>query len=108
MVWSLKKFKHYIYGSEVILYTDHRALQYLQNVKENSKLIRWKFILAEFNCTVKFRDGVNNNADYLSRGSYIEDQNMIYLIIDDIDLRKEQEKDSKYQFYKNDKNNFFS
>jgi len=69
IVYALEKFKSYLVGSRVIIYTDHAAIKYLLN-KANSKprLIRWIFLLQEFDLVIRDKKGSENVvADHLSR-----------------------------------------
>lgn len=69
IVWCLKQFRPYVYGREIKLFTDHRPLVWLSNLKEpNSKLIRWKLQLEEYNYQIFYKQGKENKvADFLSR-----------------------------------------
>lgn len=69
IVYAVNIFKHYIYGYEFILYTDHRPLVYLFNFKNpSSRLHRWKLALSEYNFKIIYRRGTQNTvADALSR-----------------------------------------
>ena len=66
---SLKKFRHYVEGNKVNLFTDHKALIYLNNQpKLTAKQARWVSYLNLFNYTIKYREGASNKvADGLSR-----------------------------------------
>ena len=69
MVYALDKFRTYLLGAEIIIFTDHSALKYLLT-KKNAKvrLIRWVFLLQEFNLQIPDKKGVENVvADHLSR-----------------------------------------
>ena len=73
VVWSLEHFKHYLFGTEFTLQTDHRAP--LTALNENcgnktyqSRLTRWVDILLPFNFNLEHIPGKNMGfADYLSR-----------------------------------------
>ncbi|KAK8675809.1 hypothetical protein V6N13_033872 [Hibiscus sabdariffa] len=69
IVFALEKFRTYVLGSEIIVYSDHAALRYLLAKKESKpRLIRWIILLQEFNLKIKDRKGVENSvADHLSR-----------------------------------------
>jgi hypothetical protein len=69
MVYSYKKFKHYLLGYKVIFHTDHDSLKYLVNKLDLSgRIARWILLLQEFNYEVVVKSGkANSNADYLSR-----------------------------------------
>lgn len=69
IVWAVKQFRHYLYGRKFELKTDHKPLIWLANLKEpNSKLIRWKIKLNEYEFNIKHVEGKENKvADALSR-----------------------------------------
>ena len=69
MVYVLEKFRPYILGSKIIIYTDHAALKYLFSKKEaKPRLIRWVLLLQVFDLEIKDKKGIENSvADHLSR-----------------------------------------
>lgn len=69
IVWACKHFRPYLYGNKFKIYTDHRPLVWLFNLKEpNSKLIRWRLKLEEYDYEIIYKNGKQNtNADALSR-----------------------------------------
>jgi hypothetical protein len=69
VVFALEKFMSYLLGTKVIIFTDHAALRYLFKKKESKpRLIRWIFLLQEFNLEIKDKKGAENHvADHLSR-----------------------------------------
>lgn len=69
IVWALKYFRPYLYGNEFTLYTDHKPLTYLYNLKDTSgKMLRWRLAIEEFKYEIKYRAGKQNVvADGLSR-----------------------------------------
>ena len=69
VVCSCDKFKLYILGSKVTLFTDHAAIRYLMTIKEaKPRLIRWVLLLQEFNIEIKDKKGTKNVVvDHLSR-----------------------------------------
>ena len=69
IVFACENFRPYILGSQVIIHTDHEAIKYLMAKKEaNPRLIRWVFLLQEFDLEIKDKKGWDNViADHLSR-----------------------------------------
>ncbi|XP_031116495.1 uncharacterized protein LOC116020153 [Ipomoea triloba] len=69
IVFALEKFRSYLLGTKVIVYSDHAALKYLLSKKEaKPRLIRWMLLLQEFNLEIRDKKGAENLvADHLSR-----------------------------------------
>ena len=68
-VLALDKFRSYLLGSKVIVFTDHAALRYLLSKKETKpRLIRWILLLQKFDLEIRDKKGFENVvADHLSR-----------------------------------------
>ena len=68
VVFALEKFRLYILGRKIIVYTDHAALKYLLSKKEaKPRLIRWVLLLQEFDLEIKDKKRSENSvADHLS------------------------------------------
>ncbi|CAN6576826.1 unnamed protein product [Malus baccata var. baccata] len=75
VVFALDKFRSYLLGTKVIIYTDHAALKYLFTKKEaKPRLIRWMLLLQEFDIEIRDNKGSENVvADHLSRMVHEED-----------------------------------
>ena len=69
IVWSCKYFRPYLFGRKFTILTDHKPLQWLFSLKEpNSRLVRWRLKLEEFDYVIQYKKGKNNQAaDALSR-----------------------------------------
>jgi hypothetical protein len=69
MVFAIDKFRSFLVGAKVIVFTDHTALKYPLTKKDaKPRLIRWILLLQEFNIEIKDKSGVENTvADHLSR-----------------------------------------
>ncbi|MBE2321327.1 hypothetical protein DVA67_035760, partial [Solirubrobacter sp. CPCC 204708] len=69
VVFALDKFRSYVIGTPIVVFTDHSALKYLFSKQDaKARLIRWILLLQEFNLIIKDKKGVENVvADHLSR-----------------------------------------
>jgi len=61
VVFALEKFRQYLLGSRTTIFIDHSALRYLMQKKDvKTRLIRWIFLLQEFDLEIKDKNGVDN------------------------------------------------
>nr|XP_034319592.1 uncharacterized protein K02A2.6-like [Crassostrea gigas] len=70
IVWSCEHFHLYIYGSRFTLVTDHKPLESIFNnpkSKPPARIERWRLRLQAYDFHVKYKKGVDNPADYMSR-----------------------------------------
>ncbi|XP_076909031.1 uncharacterized protein LOC143566144 [Bidens hawaiensis] len=69
VVYALDKFRSYIWGSKVIVFSDHSAVKYLMEKKDAKlRLIRWILLLQEFDVEIRNKKGSENVvAEHLSR-----------------------------------------
>ncbi|KAL3609128.1 hypothetical protein D5086_000148 [Populus alba] len=69
VVFACDKFRSYLVGSPVVVFSDHAALKYLLSKKDSkARLVRWILLLQEFDITIKDKKGIENVvADHLSR-----------------------------------------
>ena len=69
VIFALEKFRSYLIGSKVIVFTDHAALKYLLTKGDSKpRLLRWILLLQEYDMEIRDKKGVDNVvADHLSR-----------------------------------------
>ena len=58
MVFSIKKYRHYLLLSKVVFYVDHISLRYIVNKPDLSgRIARWVLLLQEFDYEVVYKPG---------------------------------------------------
>ncbi|GJU05140.1 putative reverse transcriptase domain-containing protein [Tanacetum coccineum] len=69
VVFALKMWRHYLYGTKCVVYTDHKSLQHILDQKElNMRQRRWLELLSDYDCELRYHPGkANVVADALSR-----------------------------------------
>nr|GEZ68889.1 putative reverse transcriptase domain-containing protein [Tanacetum cinerariifolium] len=69
VVFALKIWRHYLYGTKCTVFTDHKSLQHILNQKElNMRQRRWLELLSDYDCDIHYHPGkANVVADALSR-----------------------------------------
>ena len=69
IVFALEKFKSYLIGLRVTIFTDHAAIKHLLAITDSKpRLIRWVLLLQEFDIIIKEKKGSENVvADHLSQ-----------------------------------------
>nr|GFB25645.1 putative reverse transcriptase domain-containing protein [Tanacetum cinerariifolium] len=69
VVFALKMWRHYLYGTKCVVFTDHKSLQHILDQKElNMRQRRWLELLSDYDCEIRYHPGkANVMADALSR-----------------------------------------
>ncbi|GJR15473.1 putative reverse transcriptase domain-containing protein [Tanacetum coccineum] len=74
VVFALKIWRHYLYGTKCTVFTDHKSLQHILDQKElNMRQRRWLELLSDYDCEIRYHPGkANVVADALSRKERIK------------------------------------
>ncbi|GJW75132.1 putative reverse transcriptase domain-containing protein [Tanacetum coccineum] len=69
VVFALKIWRHYLYGTKCTVFTDHKSLQHILDQKElNMRQRRWLELLSDYDCEIRYHPGkANVVVDALSR-----------------------------------------
>ncbi|GJW11041.1 putative reverse transcriptase domain-containing protein [Tanacetum coccineum] len=61
VVFALKIWRHYLYGTKCIVFTDHKSLQHILDQKElNMRQRRWLELLSDYYCQIRYHPGKAN------------------------------------------------
>ncbi|GJY63817.1 putative reverse transcriptase domain-containing protein [Tanacetum coccineum] len=74
VIFALRIWRHYLYGTRCTVFTDHKSLQHILYQKElNMRQSRWLELLSDYDCDIHYHPGkANVVADALSRKERIE------------------------------------
>ncbi|GJS91767.1 putative reverse transcriptase domain-containing protein [Tanacetum coccineum] len=69
VVFALKMWRHYLYGTKYVMFTNHKSLQHILDQKElNMRHRHWLELLSDYDCEIRYHPGkANVVADALSR-----------------------------------------
>ncbi|XP_073041856.1 uncharacterized protein [Primulina eburnea] len=69
IIFALKIWRHYLYGTSFTIYTDHKSLIFLFTQTElNMRQRRWLDLMKDYDCEIEYHPGrANLTADALSR-----------------------------------------
>lgn len=69
IIWAVKRFRPYIYGTKFVIKTDHGPLVWLyKSSNPTSRIMRWRLLMDEYEYEILHKSGkANTNADALSR-----------------------------------------
>ncbi|GJT65393.1 retrotransposon protein, putative, ty3-gypsy subclass [Tanacetum coccineum] len=61
VVFALKMWRHYLYGTKCVVFTDHKSLQHILDQKElNMRQRRWLELLSDYDCEIRYHPGKAN------------------------------------------------
>nr|GEU34213.1 hypothetical protein [Tanacetum cinerariifolium] len=61
IVFALKIWRHYLYGTKGVIYTDHKSLQHIFNQNElNMRQRRWIELFSDYDCKICYHPGKAN------------------------------------------------
>ncbi|GJU01158.1 putative reverse transcriptase domain-containing protein [Tanacetum coccineum] len=74
VVFALKMWRHYLYGTKCVVFIDHKSLQHILDQKElNMRQRKWLELLSNYDCEIRYHSGkANVVADALSRKEQIK------------------------------------
>ncbi|GJX50874.1 putative reverse transcriptase domain-containing protein [Tanacetum coccineum] len=70
VVFALKIWRHYLYGTRCTMFTDHKSLQHILDQKElNMRQRRWLELLSDYDCDIRYHPGEGKQAQIKAQKS---------------------------------------
>nr|GEX49233.1 putative reverse transcriptase domain-containing protein [Tanacetum cinerariifolium] len=61
VVFALKMWRHYLYGTRCVVFTDHKSLQHILDRKDlNMRQRGWLELLSDYDCEIRYHPGKEN------------------------------------------------
>nr|GEU38228.1 reverse transcriptase domain-containing protein [Tanacetum cinerariifolium] len=71
MVFALKMWRHYLYDTRCVVFTDHKSLQHILDQKElNMRQRRWLELLSDYDCELRYHPGKENVTETRKEENY--------------------------------------
>nr|GEW55122.1 retrotransposon protein, putative, Ty3-gypsy subclass [Tanacetum cinerariifolium] len=83
VVFALKMWRHYLYGTKCVVFTNHKSFQHILDQKElNMRQRRWLELLSNYDCEIRYHPRkANMVADALSRKERSKPQQVRALVM---------------------------
>ncbi|GJT18076.1 putative reverse transcriptase domain-containing protein [Tanacetum coccineum] len=103
VVFALKTWRHYLYETKSVIYTDHKSLQHIFDQKElNIRQRRWIELYNDYECEIRYHPGkANVVADSLSkkeRSKAFKEENTPAERLHGLDQQMEKKEDESLYF----------
>ncbi|GJS51794.1 retrovirus-related pol polyprotein from transposon TNT 1-94, partial [Tanacetum coccineum] len=100
IVFALKTWRHYLYGTKSVIYTDHKSLQHIFDQKElNMCQRRWIELFSDYECGIHYHPGkANVVADALTQSEAFKQENVLAERLHGLDQQMERKEDGNLYF----------
>ncbi|GJW59472.1 putative reverse transcriptase domain-containing protein [Tanacetum coccineum] len=89
VVFALKNWRHYLYGTKCTVFTDHKSLQHIHNQKElNMRQRRWLELLSDYDCKILYHPGKENVVTEAQKSENLKNKDVGGMIRNDIPKEK--------------------
>ncbi|GJR60833.1 retrotransposon protein, putative, ty3-gypsy subclass [Tanacetum coccineum] len=100
VVFALKIWRHYLYRTKSVIYTDHKSLQHIFDQKElNMRQRRWIELFSDYDCEIRYHPGkANVVADALTQNEESEVVNALAEMLRGLDKQMERRSNGALYF----------
>ncbi|GJV60111.1 reverse transcriptase domain-containing protein [Tanacetum coccineum] len=101
VVFALKIWRHYLYGTKSVIYTDHKSLQHIFDQKElNMRQRRWLELFSDYECEIKYHSGKSRVKGLILayQVEAFKDENVIAEGLNGMDQQMEKREDGSLHY----------
>ncbi|GKD43692.1 putative reverse transcriptase domain-containing protein, partial [Tanacetum coccineum] len=100
VVFALKTWRHYLYGTKSVIYMDHKSLQHIFDQKElNMRQRRWIELFSDYECEIHYHPGKANVVDdALTQSEAFKQENVLAERLPGLDQQMERKEDESLYF----------
>ncbi|GKE86168.1 putative reverse transcriptase domain-containing protein [Tanacetum coccineum] len=96
VVFALKTWRHYLYGTKSVIYTNHKSLQHIFNQKElNMHQRRWIVLFSDYECEIRYHP---NKATVVADAEAFKQENVLIERLHGLDQHMERKEDGSLYF----------
>nr|GEU91402.1 putative reverse transcriptase domain-containing protein [Tanacetum cinerariifolium] len=94
VVFALKMWRHYLYRTKSVIYTDHKSLQHIFDQKElNMRQIQWIELFSNYDCEIRYHPGKANAKILEARSEAYKNTSTLTEMLKGLDKQLERKED---------------
>ncbi|GKC16896.1 reverse transcriptase domain-containing protein [Tanacetum coccineum] len=101
VVFALKTWRHYLYGTKSVIYTDHKRLQHIFDQKElNMRQRRWIELFSDYECEIHYYPGKSGVKEMIlaAQSEAFKQENILAERLHGLDQQMEKKEDGNLYF----------
>ncbi|GJW14299.1 putative nucleotidyltransferase, ribonuclease H [Tanacetum coccineum] len=98
VVFALKIWRHYLYGTKSVIYTDHKSLQHIFDQKElNMRQRIWIELFSDYECEIRYHPGMKGMIS-AAQSEAFDQENVMNERLHGLDQQMERKRDGSLYF----------
>ncbi|GJU39781.1 putative reverse transcriptase domain-containing protein [Tanacetum coccineum] len=99
VVFALKTWRHYLYGTKSVIYTDHKSLQHIFDQKElNMRQRRWIELFSDYECEIRYHPVRSERDKLAAQSEAFKQENILAEKLHGLDHQMERKEDRSLYF----------
>ncbi|GJS87975.1 putative reverse transcriptase domain-containing protein [Tanacetum coccineum] len=101
VVFALKTWRHYLYGTKSVIYMDHKSIQHIFDQKElNTRQRRWIELFSDYECEIRYHPGKTRMREKIqaAQSEALKQENVLAESLHGLDQQMEKKEDESLYF----------